>query len=189
MPRTCTVCNHAKRPAINRDLVAGRSLRDIATQFQLSSSAVDRHKREHLPATMIKAKESREVAEGASLLAQLQNLGRDTRAVLDAARSFAEVPKEGKCAACVAGPTMALRAIARLERQLELQGRLVGELRDGAAPADGGDRVAAWLRIREAIAQALTPFPEAAAAVAAALADFEVEGPGDAGTDHSPGVS
>ena len=193
MPRTCTVCNHAKRAAINRDLIAGRSVRDIAGQFQLSSSAVDRHKRDHLPATILKAKESREIAEGASLLGQLRGLGDDTRAVLDAARTFADAPKGERCADCVAGPQMALRAIARLERQLELQARIAGALRDGPAPpaADAGEQIAAWLRIREVIARALSPFPDAAAAVAAALADFELD-PGDdsgVGADHSPGVS
>ena len=120
---------------------------------------------------MLKAKEAREQAEGRSLLEQLQELGRETRAVLDSARSFAEVPREGRCAECVAGPTVALKAIARLERQLELHGRLIGELEGGASPA--GFDAAAWIPVRDAIARALEPFPEARQAVADALAEFE----------------
>jgi len=42
---TCSVCSHANRKEIDLALVRGTSLRDIAGQFGVSRSAVDRHKK------------------------------------------------------------------------------------------------------------------------------------------------
>lgn len=45
MPRSCSICGHADRSAIDKALVSGTPLRDIAGQFGLSRSAIDRHKK------------------------------------------------------------------------------------------------------------------------------------------------
>lgn len=52
MPRHCSVCSHQARAAIDEGLVAGRSLRDIAGQFALSKSALERHKDSHVPSDL-----------------------------------------------------------------------------------------------------------------------------------------
>ncbi len=75
MPRVCTICSHAERETIDRELVSGqRSLRDIAGQFGTKKSALPRHKHDHLPAAMVKGQEAREVARAGSLLDQVRNL-------------------------------------------------------------------------------------------------------------------
>jgi hypothetical protein len=56
--------------------------------------------------------------------------GAETRAVLAETRSFH--PKGDACEECRQRPVVALRAIQRLEKQLDLQGRLLGELKDAA---------------------------------------------------------
>ena len=48
MPRACTVCTHAERPAIDQDLADACSYRDIAHAYGVSKSAVMRHAR-HAP--------------------------------------------------------------------------------------------------------------------------------------------
>jgi hypothetical protein len=48
MPRTCTVCSHAARQQVELALISGRAIRDIAGQFDLSKTALDRHRHEHL---------------------------------------------------------------------------------------------------------------------------------------------
>lgn len=121
---------------------------------------------------MLRAKEARESAEGSTLLTQLQEIGRETLSVLDAARSFADQPKPGRCAECVAGPQMALKAIARLERQIELHGRLAGELGETAGTAARSVDALEWLALREAIVRALAPYPDARQAVADALEEL-----------------
>lgn len=171
MARTCTVCRHESRREINRLLVDGRPVRDIAARFQLASSSVDRHRREHIPAIVAKAKEARDAKEGASLFEQLRDITAATREVLAAARGFAENPKPGNCANCVAGPTMTLKAIARMERQLELQARLSGQL--AAESETPGISSESWKAILTVVTRALEPFPDARQAVADALAEYD----------------
>jgi hypothetical protein len=61
-----------------------------------------------------------------------------------------------------------LKAITRAEKQIELEGRLLGELRDGAkvniviTPE--------WLGVQAVLLDALRPFPEARIAASVALA-------------------
>ena len=45
MSQTCTVCRHAKRWDIEKAIIDGESLRDIARHFRLSKDAVARHNR------------------------------------------------------------------------------------------------------------------------------------------------
>jgi transposase len=57
MPRRCTVCDHSEKHGIDEALVSGAPYRSVAKRFELSESAVYRHKTEHLPAHLLKAKE------------------------------------------------------------------------------------------------------------------------------------
>jgi|SRR5215216_734079 len=57
MPRRCSVCDHPERHSIDQALVGGAPYRSVAKRFGLSESAVYRHKTEHLPAYLLKAKE------------------------------------------------------------------------------------------------------------------------------------
>jgi len=59
MPRTCTICCHPKIEDINKAIIEGNSIRDIAKQFRLNSSSVDRHKKNHLPTLLVKAEDAR----------------------------------------------------------------------------------------------------------------------------------
>jgi hypothetical protein len=68
MPRRCTVCDHSERNGIDQALVTGAPYRSVAKRFGLSESAVYRHKTEHLPAHLLKAKEVEEVAQADDLL-------------------------------------------------------------------------------------------------------------------------
>jgi hypothetical protein len=43
MPRTCTTCTHPQRDEIDRLLLAGTPLRNIAKQFSVSSANLFRH--------------------------------------------------------------------------------------------------------------------------------------------------
>ena len=52
MPRHCSICDHARRHDVDRDLIEGRSCRDIAAAYGLHFRAVDRHRVNHLPAAI-----------------------------------------------------------------------------------------------------------------------------------------
>jgi hypothetical protein len=159
MPRRCSICSHEDREEINAALLAGESLRGISRKFFGSVKAEDalaRH-REHLPLHLVKASEAAEVIQADTLLDRLLSLNAETMAILHEARTGRIKDNE-----------LALRAIARAEKQLELQGKLLGELNDAptvnilmAAPE--------WRALRSTIILALEPYPQARTAVLEAL--------------------
>lgn len=118
MPRVCTICSHPKREEIDRTLLAEEPLRDMAGRWSVSKSALSRHS-EHLPAHLAKAKEAAEVMQADSLLDRLLSLNAETMAILKKARTGRVKDNE-----------LVLSVILRAEKQLELQGKLLGELND-----------------------------------------------------------
>jgi hypothetical protein len=74
MPRRCTVCDHPERHGIDEALVTGAPYRSVAKRFELSESAVYRHKADHLLAYLLKAKEVEEAARADDLLDQVNRL-------------------------------------------------------------------------------------------------------------------
>ena len=156
MPRVCTVCTHTERQRIDEALVTGTSFRKIAERFGTSTTALYRHKQDHVPGHLAKAQAAEEVAQADDLLARLLLLNQETLAILREARTGHEKDNE-----------LALKAIARAEKQLELQGKLVGKLQDH--PTVNVLVLPAWQMLRTTIFVALAPYPEARVAVAEAL--------------------
>jgi hypothetical protein len=81
MTRTCTICTHADRESIDKALLAGESLRNIAKRFDIGPSAVFRHK-EHIPVALVKANEAVAIAHGQDLLEQMRDLNERTLRIL-----------------------------------------------------------------------------------------------------------
>lgn len=151
--RVCTVCGDKSRKAIEKALVEGGSYRDIAGRYGVSKSAVERHAKRCVPERLARAAEVRERVNGDALLGRLEELRSETLAVLESVRGRDDA--------------VALKAIQRLEKQLELAGRLIGELRDGStvnvlvSPE--------WVALRTVILGVLERHPEARRDVSAAL--------------------
>jgi hypothetical protein len=82
MPRTCTVCTHHERDAIDAALVAGESYRSIAQRFAASVHAIGRHRADHIPELLARAQAARE-AHGTALGAQVaqQEAAKDAHAL------------------------------------------------------------------------------------------------------------
>jgi hypothetical protein len=156
MSRTCTVCANPQREGINAALISLESIRAISTRFGVTPSALQRHKAKHLPATLVKAAAVAEIADAGTLLDRLKSLNRETAAILREVR--ADDTKNND---------VALKAIARAEKQLELEGRLLGELNEGSTV--NVVLTPEWSAIRAAILKALEPYPAARFAVAGAL--------------------
>ena len=55
MPRSCTACQHPDRAALEAALVAVQPVRQVASVFTVSPSAVARHAANHLPETLARA--------------------------------------------------------------------------------------------------------------------------------------
>ena len=154
MPRTCTICTHPEVHAIDGALVAGQSFRNIAEHSGTSATALFRHKSDHLPAVLLTGQTVREEAHALDVVKQLRDINAATLAILEDARDTHQ-------------SALALKAVDRVQKQIELQAKLLGELQDGqtvnvlVAPE--------WVSLRATILVALVPFADAREAVVEAL--------------------
>jgi hypothetical protein len=144
---------------VDTALVRGEgAFRTIADRFGLSATALKRHKAEHLPTTMVKAQESEDVAHAIDVVKQLKSINGATLQILNEARQ-------------TGNSELALKAVDRVQRQVELQAKLLGELDD--RPQVNVLLAPEWLTVRTTLLAALAPYPEARAAVAQQLLALE----------------
>lgn len=114
MSRRCTVCDSERRDDIDRQLASSRTpIRRIASDRGLSEASVRRHFANHLPETLARATASAEEIRADDLLAEVRDLQTEARAILVEARSTAD-------------HGLALKALARLEKQSELVAKVLG---------------------------------------------------------------
>jgi len=116
MPARCTVCRSKERAAVERALIGGSSLRDIARQFHLTKDAISRHQKGCVRKTIQKRSETRELALADRLLDEMAGLQAKTHAILESASG-----KEGD-------PRIALAAISEARHNVALVARMTGRL-------------------------------------------------------------
>ncbi len=158
MPRTCTVCSHQDREAIDTALVAGQSAEKTSALFRVSPDAVQRHRAEHLPAVLLKAEDEAAATHALDVVKQLRTINGVSMEILTAARTSKD-------------PDTALKAIDRIQRQIELQAKLLGQLDE--RPQVNVLVAPEWLKVRGTLLAALAPYPEARVAVAGQLMTLE----------------
>lgn len=157
MPRVCTVCSHPKRSDIDRALVDGIPYRTIAKRYGASAAAVQRHK-DHVPATLAKARDASDVADADDLLAHLASLRTKALDLLTKAETA------GDYRTALAGVR---EARACVETLLEVSGELDrrGVVNIVVSPQ--------WIELRTVIIGALRDHPDARQSVAKALKAVE----------------
>lgn len=160
MPRVCTVCTHPDRAAIDAALVSGESAAALAARYRTKSArmALQRHRAEHLPTTLQRAQEATDVRQALDVVQQLKAINHASLAILAEARTL----RDGD---------LALKAVDRIQKQIELQAKLLGELDD--RPQINLLVAPEWLQLRGMLLLALQPYPEARSAVAARLVALE----------------
>jgi hypothetical protein len=154
VPRSCTICEHPDREAIDRALVGDASNRSVASLYDVSEASVRRHKSNHLPAKLVMADKASEVAEADNLLDQVQHLQQSTLDIL----AEAEQSKQYRTA---------LSAIREARSNQELLAKLLGELDE--RPVVNLHVSPEWLELRTVIVGALEPHSEARGAVLRAI--------------------
>ena len=162
MPRRCTVCDHLDSHSIDETLVTGVLYRSVAKRFELSESAVYRHMIEHLPVHLLKARELEDVARADDLLEQVSNLQAHALHILE-------------CAEKVGDLRTALAAISQARDNLELLGKLAGELDERAVT--NVLISSEWLQLRAVIVAALESHPGAREAVLSASEGVSIGNP------------
>lgn len=162
MPQSCSICIHPQRTEIEKALVSGEPLREIAGRCPasrpVSRSALHRHKQDHLPAHLAKAHEEESIGKAIDVVRQLKAINSACLEVLQKSRA------DGS-------HSISLRAVDRIHRQIELQAKLLGELQEGGGPQVNVLIAPEWHEVRVTVLQALERFPEARAAVAEVLSD------------------
>ena len=154
MPRSCSICEHPKRAAIDEALVGGASNRSLASLYDVSEAAVRRHKGNHLPAKLVMAQAAEEVAQADDLLDQVRDLQQRTLAILETA----EKTKQHRTA---------LAAIREARSNVELLAKLLGQLDE--RPVVNLTLSPEWLELRAVIVGALDAHPHARQSVLRAL--------------------
>jgi hypothetical protein len=159
MPRSCTVCTHPERAEIDEALVAGVSAAEIGGRYRtIGERAIRRHRSNHLPEKLAKAREAEEVAQADGLLEQVRDLQERALDILDQAEEAGEL-------------RTALSAIREARGNLELLAKLLGELDE--RPVTNVLVSAEWVTVRTTMMEALDRYPEARVAVAERLAEME----------------
>jgi len=158
MPRKCSICEHEKVEEINRLLLAGVPLRDLAGRYSVSKTALHRHKESHLPAELTKAREAQDVTKADSLLDQVIELRNKALSILAKAERAGEL-------------RTALQGVREAKGCLELLARLQGELQERTTVNVLVNPQ--WITLRTVILKALDGYPEARQAVARALREVE----------------
>ena len=157
MGRQCTVCGHKDAEEINKLLLSGTSLRDVAGQFDLSKTALARHKENHIPKELLKSNDIQEIAKADALLVQLGEVREKTLSLLDKAEQAADTRVYG-------APVAYLREVReQIKLIAELEGRLASQ------PQITIINNPQWIVLRTQIIGALEPYPEAREAVIHAI--------------------
>lgn len=169
--RKCGPCHHKDRALIDRQIVDGRPMLRIAEEFGVSQQALLRHRdHSHLPIAAAAAeREEADGARGLDLLASAGELREKALALLAQAEAAGDLKT-------------AMQGIRECSRVLELMGKLRGVIDESAtinilvAPQ--------LIAVQQQILIALAPFPDARAAVVAALGS--IGGPAGALIEHAP---
>lgn len=155
----CKVCTHEQRGLIDQDIAGGMNNSQAALKWGLSRDGVRRHKQAHLSPALKGVLTRRETSGAVRALDRLEDLYSKASSILDAAT------EDGKA-------TLSLAAIRELKGLTELLARITGEL-DERPQVQVLNVVAdpAWVETRSRLLVALRPYPDAAQAVALALAE------------------
>jgi hypothetical protein len=151
VPRTCSICSHEHRDAMEDAFIAGQAKRRIASRYGVSERAVRYHMREHLPALLALARDAERAARADTLLDRMEALQSQTLAILDA-------PEDQRTA---------LAAIAQARRNLELIGEVTKEL--DRAGTINLELTVEWQEVKAVLVNTLASYPEAQQAVFNAL--------------------
>lgn len=115
---TCRVCRSDNVKQAEKGILAGLSLRTIAAQTGTTKSGLIRHARNCVPA-LLKRMEAKANRQSQSLSDQLEELAATTEEILQNAKETGD-------------GELALKAIDRRHKQVELHAKLAGEFKQDA---------------------------------------------------------
>jgi hypothetical protein len=172
----CSICSHREAQNIDLALARGVSVTALSRRYKISTDSLYRHSSNHL-SPVLRAKliagpeldvdlDRLKETESQSLLANLVGLRHRLFAALDAAEEYGD-------------GNMLTRVASALHANLELTGKLLGDLGVGGTTNINVLIQPQYIEMRVALVQALQGFPEARQAVAQALHQLESKAAAD----------
>ena len=149
MSRSCSVCSRPEAGTINQHLAEGRSARSLAVEFGVSASAMLRHERNHT----------------ASRAASAPSGGKSLTAAVPSGDPLDELTSALRVRALAGNPADTREYRLALAAQLDAK-HAAPPSRDLASEPE-------WIELRTKMLAALKPFPEARAAIAAAIGEAD----------------
>jgi transposase-like protein len=155
MPRTCTVCSHPRRQAVEECLLEGQSYRSIAKRFSISAPALFRHKT-HLLESVRRSHDAGEVLRADALADHVKQLRARTEDLYAEAESILGQARRAKdLKTALDGIRTASAVIRETRGNAELLARLTGELQQSST----NQVVTIVLPAAASSQDALDPFP------------------------------
>ncbi len=141
-------------------------MRSISKQFGMSSQSLIRHRDSHLSPAIVQAEAERGAEHVQSLVDRIEALLGEADGLLRQAKETGKI-------------NLALSAIREMRGILELFGKASGQLQPEGPQSITVNLLSTtdWLVLRAAVTEALVPFPDARAAVAARLAALDAGSP------------
>ena len=155
MSRKCIVCESSDRDKIEKMMVSGQSFRDIERQFRIDKSSLHRHKKNHLPSALIKAKKGKEIVKATNLVEEISRLKRKAENIAKKAEERGDY-------------RTALAGIRELTRIVELLAKMQGEMKDQTVNIVLNSE---WVELRTIILSTLDDYPEAKIKLAEVLSN------------------
>lgn len=84
MPRTCKICSHDQKLAIDAQIAAGKSYRSIASQYNFSDGSVTRHVKHCIPEALEAARQQEKTNSGLVVEDEVQKVFRRLNKLIDA---------------------------------------------------------------------------------------------------------
>lgn len=155
MPRQCTICSHAKRKEIEKGLIKNQTYRHIALHYGVSTTSLQRHKRNHLPKFLVRAKQMEEITNANYLADEIESLKKRAKTIASKAESNGDY-------------RTALQGVRELTRIVELLAKMRGELNEQSVNVTINNQ---WVELRTKILSALEEYPGAKIELSKVLKD------------------
>lgn len=159
MGRICSVCSHPERQAIEADLIALKSNREITRKFAVSKDAQWRHKEHCIKPILQEVKAQQEEETASTTISEMEWMRTQVHAIYEEA--WSDTRKV---------PDLALKALAEMRRQNELRAKLEGELDEHSITITS---IPEWRELRALLLDALAVHPQAKLAVIRALEAYD----------------
>lgn len=96
MPRTCTICSHDQKLAIETQIASGKSYRLIASQYKTSDASIRRHVKDCIPAALEALKQQQKAKSGLVVEDEVQRVFRRLNKLIDSCDDWLTDPKDAE---------------------------------------------------------------------------------------------